>query len=100
MRSPWRKGIGLFSAVFSKKGFPFELGGRGLPARARRDLEAARANFILIEGQELRLDADYELPGVPASEAAEQIQRAEKFLRLAGEFFYPALPEPEEPLGT
>ena len=51
---------------------------------------------FLIEGQELRLDADYELPGVPASEAAEQIQRAEKFLRLAEDFLGPACSEPEE----
>lgn len=48
---------------------------------------------FLIEGQELRLDADYELPEVPVSEAEQQIERAEKFLGLAQEFF--GAPEPK-----
>ena len=68
------------SAVISAFGQHFARTGR-VPTEYHR---------FLIEGQELRLDADYELPGVPTSEAEEQIQRAEKFLRLAEERCGPA----------
>ena len=42
---------------------------------------------FLIAAQRLRLDADYALSSLSVSEVEEQIQRAEKFLNFAEEFF-------------
>ena len=42
---------------------------------------------FLIAAQRLRLDADYALSSLSIPEVEEQIQRAEKFLHFAEEFF-------------
>jgi uncharacterized protein (UPF0332 family) len=52
---------------------------------ARTGLVPSEYHRILIEGMEIRLDADYELIEIPAPEAAEQVILAERFLRFAME---------------
>ncbi len=52
---------------------------------------------FLIAGQELRLNADYDLPDAPMSEAQEQVRRAEEFLRVAEAFFRPLSEQAQGP---